>query len=83
MPEPTPDSEAVTAPITSPTGEAIISPVVAKWVAPIALIAGVLVLEGPEVGLILPVVIAPWVKLIYLFGTMFGIISPGIRRKVV
>lgn len=66
----------------SPTGEAIIPPVAAKWIAPIALVAGIIVLEGPEIGLVLPAALLPWVKLVYLLGSVFGIVSPGARRKV-
>lgn len=66
----------------SPTGEALIPPVAAKWMAPIALIAGLIVLEGPEIGLMLPAAVLPWVKFVYLLGSVFGIVSPGARRKV-
>lgn len=75
-PTPTPTPEVP----HSPTGTPIIPPVVAKWAAPICLVAGMLVMEGPELGLVLPAAALPWIKFVWVLGSVFGIVSPGARK---
>lgn len=64
----------------SPTGKAVVPGWVTKVGTFVVLLAGAVILEGQELGLVLPAVVMPWVKLIYLGGTVLGIVSPGWRK---
>lgn len=65
----------------SPTGKAVVPPWVTKAGTFAVLLAGAVILEGPEMGLVLPAMLMPWVKLVYLGGTVLGIVSPGWRKS--
>jgi hypothetical protein len=67
------------APAVSPTGQAIIPPIVAKYAAPVVAIAGALAL-APEAGITLPAIVLTVAKLVVLLGTVLGIVSPGARK---
>lgn len=84
-PTPTPVAPLVAAPppaIASPTGEAIIPPVVAKIALPIVAVAVGLTM-APDVGIVLPAIVLTIAKLTVLIGTLLGIVSPGARKPTV
>jgi hypothetical protein len=76
-----PDPAPVVAPAeVSPTGQAIIPPVVAKYAVPVVAVAAALML-APDAGIVLPAVVLTISKLIVLIGTVLGIASPGARKS--
>lgn len=63
----------------SPTGEAIIPPVVAKYALPLVGVAAAISM-APDMGIVLPVAVLTIAKLVVLVGTCLGIASPGARK---
>ena len=74
MPDETPPT-----PTPSPTGTPVLSPQVAKWALPLVAIAAACTM-APEMGIILPVAVVTYSKLVVLIGTLLGIASPGARK---
>lgn len=85
MPDPS-EAPTPTPPVlkaVSPTGEAIIPPIVVKIIVPIVTIAGGIAL-APTMGVdvsFLPPLVLKASALVAFLGTVVGIAGPGARRK--